>query len=835
MLVKRSLVLSAGLACLLVAGPGLVAAQPTSEQLQALQRLTPEQRAQLQKTLTEEGQKPKAVPLSEPEVVKPKPPADAEPQSPVEKRFASTTAAPGLGFASSARAIDQPLKQFGYDLFAGVPTTFAPATDIPVPADFPVGPGDTIQIQLFGKENVEHTLVVTREGMLQLPGIGPVPVAGQRFEEVKRNIEQRVARQMIGMKASITMGPLRSIRVFVMGDVNRPGSYTVSALSTMTNALFVSGGIKPIGSLRNVQLKRSGTVVTQLDLYDLLLRGDTSKDARLQPGDVIFVPPIGATVGIAGEVRRPAIYELRAEKTVRELVDMAGGLLPTAYSRASQLERINPRGDRTLIDIDLTQDEALQTSLMDRDVMRIYSTLERMDGIVLVSGHVLRPGGQEWHDGLKLTDVIPSIEVLLPKPDLDYVLIRREVGPERRVEVSSVRLGAALAEPGSAANVALHSRDHVFVFGPGETGARQKLVKPVVDELREQATASEPARIVSVTGLVRDPGPYPLESQMRLSDLLRAGGGLREAAYTLGAELTRHEIVDGQKREIAHIPVDLLNVFAGDAQADQLLRPYDHLHIKQLPQWTEQQTVEIKGEVRFPGAYPIRRGERLSSVLARAGGITDLAYPEGAVFMREELRRKEQEQIDTLTQKLEADIAAVSLERMQADPEQRQAYVAAKSLVADLKTAKAVGRLVIDLPRVAGKEVDPAVDVVLKDGDKLFVPARTQEVTVIGEVHYPTSHLVERGMSRDDYINLSGGITYKADDKRVYIVRANGSVDTEQGGWYSGRSRKVLPGDTIVVPLDAERMRPLTFWTSVSQIVYQIGVAAAAWKTVGVF
>ncbi|MFQ5668808.1 MAG: polysaccharide biosynthesis/export family protein, partial [Candidatus Binatia bacterium] len=337
---------------ILLAHAAANAVEPTAQQLQLLQQLSPEQRATALRALGKQAAgKPQTGPQPAPAVVKPRP---VKGPSRIEQEAAKTAGTPKIAEKKQPKAVRQRLKQFGYDLFAGAPTTFAPATDIPVPADYVIGPGDTVQVQLFGKENAEHSLQVTREGVLNFPGIGPISVAGLSFAELKRDLRQRISQQMIGIKSSITMGPLRSIRVFVLGEAHRPGSYTVSALSTMTNALFVSGGIQSIGSLRDIQLKRSGKLVRRLDLYDLLLHGDTSGDVRLLPGDVIFIPPIGRTVGVAGEVRRPAIYEIKGEKTVAEVLDLAGGLLPTAYPQASQLVRINRRRERTLVDIDLT-------------------------------------------------------------------------------------------------------------------------------------------------------------------------------------------------------------------------------------------------------------------------------------------------------------------------------------------------------------------------------------------------------------------------------------------------------------------------------------------------
>ncbi|MBI5141439.1 MAG: SLBB domain-containing protein [Nitrospirae bacterium] len=837
------------------------------------------------------------------------------------------------------KTVEHKLEQFGYDLFTDASATFAPASDIPVPYDYVIGPGDVVHIQLFGKENFEYDLSVSRDGNLSLPGIGPVSVSGQKFEAMSNNLNERIARQMIGVKSSITMGSLRSIRVFVLGDVTKPGSYTVSALSTMTNALFESGGIKPIGSLRSIELKRGGRVVTRLDLYDLLLEGDTRKDSRLHPGDVIFVPPIGETVGVAGEVRRPAIYELNGEKTVGEALKIAGGLLPTSYPQVTQLERINERRERELVDIDITGESGRDTTLRNGDTIRVYSVLEKMDNVVLLAGRVHRPGGYQWHEGMRLTDLIRTVDDLLPETDMKYVLIKRELMPDRKVVALSSMIGEALRDPSSRENLSLMPRDEVMVFGlsddrqelvrpfierlqrqagfgqpepvvsiegnvrhpgeyPREDGMklsglvraamdilpetdmdyalvvrehdngerivpfsislrdvlgggsadialdprdrvyvfgmgmdRQELIVPVMERLQAQAKQTEPVRSVTISGFVRSPGDYPLEDGMRISRLIHAGGGLIEGAYSLHAELTRQSIINGEYRETQHITVNLKDVLSGNSEADMPLMPHDVLHIKSTPLWYGQQEVEIGGEVRFPGVYPISRGETLSSLIKRAGGLTEFAYPDGAVFMREELRMKEQEQIDILASRIESDMAANALEKQQNLAEQQRQHESnslMQSLVTQLRKVKAVGRMVIDLPAI---ESGNGSDIVLKAGDKLHIPVKPQEVTVIGEVHFATSHLYKQELSRDDYINMSGGATYKADTGRIYVVQANGTVIAGKGWFW--RQTDVKAGDTIVVPLDSERIKPLTMVTNVAQILYQLGLAAAAWNAVG--
>jgi polysaccharide export outer membrane protein len=738
---------------------------------------------------------------------------------------------PSAGQQSQQTQPQQPLQQFGYDLFAGVPTTFAPATDIPVPADYVIGPGDTVQIQLFGKENTQYTLPVTRDGTLHFPKIGAISVAGLSFPELKRNLQRRVEHQLIGVKANISMGPLRSIRIFVLGDVQQSGSYTVSGLSTMTNALFVSGGIKPIGSLRDIQLKRQGKIVSHLDLYDLLLHGDTRGDARLQPGDVIFVPPIGKTVGIAGEVRRPAIYELKDEKTIGDALAFAGGLLPTAYPQGAKLERIDEQRGRTVLDVDLTQSGTLAEPVHNGDIVHVYPVLSTMDDVVKLDGHVQRPGTYQWHEGMRLTDLIPTTDDLQDKPDLDYVLIERQLPPDEHLQVFSTSLRTAWAQPQSKANIELQPRDKVVVFSFAKD--RGDAINLLMADLMQQASKDQPLQVVTVDGRIRFPGQYPMEQGMHISDLLRAGGELSEAAYTLQAELTRYEIVNGDYRETLHQDIDLQKVLAGDASADALLQPHDRLTIKELPQWSEQESVKITGEVRFPGTYPIRRGETLSMLLKRAGGVTKFANPDAAVFMRAELRAREQEQLNLMRQQMQEELASLALEQTQVDTKKTESVATLRNLSTQFEKVKATGRLVIDLPAIIAGNED--ADVVLKDRDSLVVPSATQEVTVIGEVFHPTSLLYQSDLDRDDYINQSGGLTNKADDKRIYVVRANGSVLANSGSsWFSKNQTDIKPGDTIVVPMDLERLRPLTLWTSVSKIFYQFGLAIAAWHTIGV-
>src|SRR5580658_1908527 len=427
------------------------------------------------------------------------------------------------------------LKPFGYDLFEGSPTTFAPVSDIQVPMDYIVGPGDTLDIQLYGNEPSSYELTVERDGRINFPKLGPIMVSGMTFDAARTVIEQHVAKQLIGTHVSVTMEDLRSIRVFVLGEAQKPGSYTVSGLSTMTNALFVSGGVKKIGSLRNIQLKRDGRLVTTLDLYDLLLRGNTSGDRQLLPGDVIFIPPIGDTVSVYGSVRRPAIYELKTERTAAQAIDIAGGLLPDADSKDAQLERILPSSLRQMHNIDLSSALGRSTALDNGDKLRVPEIRPTLENSVKLSGYVFRPGAFEYRPGLRLTDVLNTFDELKPEADIHYIMIRRVVPPELKVEVISADLRRALAGRGTAADPELKPRDEIMVFNL--TANRSRILDPIIRDLELQATPDKPEQVVSIDGRVKAPGKYPLEPVMHVSDLIRAGGSLEDAAYRGQAEL----------------------------------------------------------------------------------------------------------------------------------------------------------------------------------------------------------------------------------------------------------------------------------------------------------
>ena len=716
------------------------------------------------------------------------------------------------------------LQPFGYELFAGEPTTFEPANQIPVSPDYLLGPGDNLNILVYGKTNESFTLEINRSGTVDFPRLGPVNLTGMTFADAKALLQERITEEMLGVQASISLGELRSIQIFVLGEAYKPGAYTVSALATITNALFLSGGVSDIASLRNIQLKRGGKVIATLDLYELLLNGDTSGDQRLQASDVIYIPTVGNTASVDGEVKRPAIYELKGGTTVKQLVAMAGGMQAKAYPNRATIQRSDADGFMTVVDLDLTAASGLAEPVDNGDLLIIDSVVERKEAVVTLSGHVYRPGEFRWKAGLRVSDLVKDVRQLRPDSDLDFALIRREVPPIGRVSPMFVDLGAALEAKGGDADIVVDARDELIIFS--RDGGRAEMLKELVGELKLQARSGKMANVVSISGTVRSPGEYPLTENMTVTQLIAAAGGLEEAAYTSGVEISRYDLSNPEQASSEHFPVDLSEAFAG-ASADVLLQSYDVVLVRAIPEFRENLSVTLKGEVRFPGDYSFTRGETLSDIIRRAGGLNGLAHAEAAVFTREDLRLQEAKKLEQIQERLKSDIATAELENAN-NGGGRGTAAAADKLLETLSASEAVGRLVIDLPRIMDGSLE---DVQLQHGDALMIPKYRQEISVLGEVQQPTAHLYNSDFRLHDYLDLSGGTKKSADRKRIYVLKANGSVALSGGsGWLSRKRLKIEAGDTIVVPIDADKQKTLTVWSEATQIIYQLALGANAFK-----
>jgi polysaccharide biosynthesis/export protein len=803
---------------------------------------------------------------------------------------------------------EKKLKLYGIDLFSGQPSSFVVNNNTPVPGHYIIAPGDELLLQLYGKENAEYRLIVGSNGEIMVPKLGPISIATKSFSEAKIYLSEQIKSRLIGVEVSVTLGELSNIRVFVMGEARKPGAYNISSLSTITHALYVSGGVTEIASLRNIQLKRSGKLVETLDLYDLLNSGDTSHDALLQPGDAIYIPPLNNTVSVDGQVRRPAIYELKDEETLSEVIDLAGGKLPQGYESSISVQRFVD-GSRMQITAEL---QSLDMKVLDGDIIFVPEVSSYLAGSVTLIGAVARPGDYQWKSGIRLNDVISDVQKdLLDYADLSYVLILREINKNKDIEV----IQTSLLDDKSVdveQNILLKANDKIIVFSKYENDmladinltdfahnkeeltkkerelwqkrieeklfwkrvgvseqklepaladneayvlqnqpiiqlteeektqvldtkdfgffSRKRLMAPILERLNQQARMGSPLQTIEIAGEVKVPGVYPLSKNASIKSVVVAAGGFTESTYMKKSEITRSEISPDGSAQISHVSFSPSDIFSETLPSELVLKSKDRINIFATPSWQEELKVTVKGEVEFPGQYSIRRGETLSNLLKRVGYLTEYGDADAVVFTRESLKEQEQENLRKLAGDLRKQIASVSL-RKQTGAGSIVSYDEAKKLLKDLTDVDAVGRLVINFQGVlAGQKED---DVVLEDGDILYVPGKSQSVNVIGEVYVPTSHMYASNTSFKDYISKSGGFRSSADKDRTYVIRADGSVFVPDEGddfWFSQNKSdiKIKPGDTIVVPLDSDNVDNMTLWANATQIIYQLAVAVAA-------
>jgi protein involved in polysaccharide export with SLBB domain len=719
------------------------------------------------------------------------------------------------------RFAENDLKLFGNDLFAGEPVTFQPNANVPVEPDYLLGPGDELNIQFYGKVNEYFEQTIQRDGTIGFPKIGSVGVAGITYAEVKRLIKRKVSEEYIGVKVNVSVGALRSMQVFVFGEAYKPGRYTVPSLSTITNVLYLSGGVSEIASIRNIQIKRQGKILAVFDLYDLLLKGDRSGDIRLQAGDTIFIPTIAKTASIQGQVRRAAIYEVKEKSTVGDLVELAGGLLPKAYQAKARIRRVDPSGFMTVVDLDLKTKRGLDTQIKNGDFLVVDPVAEASNNTVTLLGHVYHSGDFLWQEGLRVTDLVPSIDVLKPNPDLNAALIMRKIEPHGTIITLSLSLMDIFSDPKSAANYLLKPKDQLIVFGTQEKGRAESLAELVM-QLKQQSRMGEVAKVVSIFGAVPFAGEYPMTKNMTLIQLVKLSGGLTEQAYNQFVEITRSDFSNGKAVVVSHQTINLKAIISGE-QPDISLSPYDQINIRAVSDYREIMSITISGEVLLPGKNTILENETLSAVIKRAGGLTDSAHVEAAIFTRKKLREREIQKIKLLRNQVQADIAAVSLRGGKNISKENK-----QQMLSQLDTKNALGRLVIDLEAIIRGDM---ADVIVKDGDHLVIPEWRQEVSVMGEVPWPSSHQYNPNLKIKDYIELAGGAGTNADKAKIYVVKVNGAVSIPSSSigliW---QKFKIEPGDTIVVPMDMDSQTSFGLWSDITSIIYQLSLGAAAIK-----
>ncbi len=801
------------------------------------------------------------------------------------------------------------LERFGMEIFHnGTGNLDRLPMDMPVGADYVLGPGDGLSIELSGSISQHLQRVVDREGRVALPEVGAVQVSGRSVGEVQRVMQAALRTQFHEIDADVSVARIRTVRVYVVGDVESPGAYDISSLSTPLNALYAAGGPTSRGSLRHLKQYRGKTLVQEVDAYDLLLHGIHSELDRIQSGDTILVSPIGTQVTVEGMVQRPAIYELSGEKSLSEVLELAGGVLPSGTLRHVDLERLVAHESRSMLRLDLPVSndpmaigKALDEFLVqDGDKIRISPILPYADKTVYVDGHVFHPGKYPYHEGMKVTDILQSYSDLLPEPSRRHAEIIRLQAPDYTPMVLAFNLGevmdgknqdlilkpfdtirifgrydfedqpvitvsGAVRDPGDhITNGETHLRDAVYLAGgvnpDAELGDAQVFRKTDDGKLKvfsvnlRQALSGENADnvllrpkdrvfihpsqtkldppIVLIQGEVPRPGKYPLGEGMTAADLVHVAGGFKRSAFTETADLTHYEVMQGTNVTGESVEVPIAKALAGEADSDVRLHDGDVLTIRQLAGWNDiQATIEVKGEVLHPGTYGIKEGERLSSIIARAGGFRGDAYPSASIFERIQVRDIEEQNRSELVREVQTDGASLKL-IPDTDQDQRMAKEAAlnqwQTTIQRLQNTPPAGRLVIHISQNVKRWTNTSADVEVRAGDAIYVPKRPNFVMVDGSVYNPTAVTFKPGKDADWYLKQAGGPTNMANKKAIFVIRADGSVMGNSGGLFSGGVEKTAlqPGDMVMAPEKA--FSGTTKWKSTleaAQIAYAVGIA----------
>ncbi|MFC1580386.1 SLBB domain-containing protein [Thermodesulfobacteriota bacterium] len=728
--------------------------------------------------------------------------------------------------------VSRDLRQFGYDFFAGGARPFTPLADIPVGPGYIIGPGDSFMIHLWGRTEITHSVTVTRDGQINVPRLGLIMVSGLTFAELKQHLYRQFRQFYPDFKMSITMGVLRTIQVFIVGEAARPGTFSISSLSTVITALYAAGGPTKNGSLRNIRVLRNGNLIKEIDLYAFFVKGNKTGDIRLQPGDTIFIPVIGQVVGVAGNVRRPAIYELKGTQTIGQALELAGGVLPTGELQNVIVERVERHKRRVIKSFsvdpsDALSDKNLMMTLLDGDVLKIYPVHQMIRQVVYLEGHVKHPREHELKAGMKLRDLIPNYNALLPEPYLSQGEIMRLMPPDLHPEIIEFELGALLSGD-EKQNLLLKDQDRVKIYGRWE---------------------KRDIPLVTIRGAVRQPGTYRLYKGMTAKDLIFQAGNLTDRAYLEKADLTKI-IVVGSSTETIKLSFSPKKAMKGLPEDNPTLSKNDFVHIREIPQYQGalERKVVLEGEFVFPGEYAYSEGERLSSVVQRAGGLTKEAYPFGSHFLRESVKRIQKLQLDQYIAQLEEDILAMTTQAgdKSLDADEAKIYQSVleskQKLIEKLQKAQPTGRMVVSLDE-ALLMPSSLNDVILQPGDRLVLGKRPATVTVVGEVYQPTALLAEENKTVEYYLNMVGGPNDNADKKHMYLVKANGSVmsrsqegffglsswDSKNQRWTMGGgfdSQKLDPGDTIIVPMKIQTYPWMRVAKDITQILANVALTA---------
>ncbi|WP_419805468.1 SLBB domain-containing protein [Terriglobus sp.] len=788
-----------------------------------------------------------------------------------------------------AASVGKVLPIFGASLFSDVPSTFAPVDRIPVTPDYAIGPGDELLVHLWGQVNLDGRFPVDRSGNVYLPQIGAVHVAGIPFAQLTDYMKSQIGRNFRNFDLNVNIGQLRSIQVFVVGNAKRPGSYTISSLSTLVNALFASGGPTPMGSLRAIQVKRGNQTVTTFDFYDLLLRGDKSKDVPLLSGDVIFIPPAGAMVAVAGSVANPALYEIKQESTLQDLLGLAGGTTTMAQASQLRLERIGRQNGRSVLDVSMDA-PGLATHVSNGDLILVSPIIDRFKDSVTLRGNVADPRRFAWFPGMHVKDLVPDKEALLTRdyweqrnrlglPVLDSTPDVRRYAPDAPV-AQFYGQGLGPAKPASLfgpvdqnGNVALPDSDQ-NVFGQrvpyralnlpvqndqnavnsnvSQTATNQnRRTQQDAANLQQYTTANAPTSQVGTLDQERSPSTNDIAASNVSLSAAVTGTARRfpaKNAVVLNAPDVDWAYAVIQRLKPNDLTTELLPfdlgkaVIGGDPSQNLALEPGDVITIFskadiRVPQSQQTKYVQLEGEFSAAGTYSVKPGETLRQLVQRVGGFSKDAYIYGSQFTRESTRVIQQQRLNQYTAELErrVKLAEANSVNNALNPQDEVANIAglqnARAVVMQLHQLSATGRIVLDV-KPGAQTVADLPDLPLEDGDVFVVPQVPPSVDVFGSVYTQNSFLYDSRMRAGDYLRKAGGGTRTADTARSFIVRADGSVVSRQysNALFAGSfsSIPLHPGDAIVVPERVDKRPLLRNLVDVATIIGQFGLGVAA-------
>ena len=750
---------------------------------------------------------------------------------------------------------------YGADLFTNVPDTFAPVQRLPVTPDYVIGPGDELLIRTWGQVSQNLHLTVDRSGSIYVPQVGEFRVVGLQFRQLQGFLKARFDRVYRNYDLNVNLGQLRSIQVFVTGEARRPGSYTVSSLSTLVNALFACGGPGPQGSLRHIRLNRNGSLVADFDLYDLLLRGDKSKDVNLETGDVIYFPAVGPEVAVVGSVRVPAIYELREQESIAAAIALAGGISSVANTSSLEIERTEKQADgsssRVAADVEMNQ-QSLATPLRNADIVRVRAEAPRFNKTITLRGNVATPGRFAWHEGMRVSDLIPNKESLLTP---NYWLRREQLGlpvtdfqpmlPPEKVETPPSQPGQTYYRPvtpedsqtinsGLFPGLTAGVPEDNTTSSQASSGQFQSLAAS--NENANTAKGSQGNKAAPTPGqretlgrgphLVTTP-QFQIETQVvRTSPDIDWSYAVVERVdkktlttrllpFNLGALVIDHD----EKSDITLEPGDVITVFS-DADI-------------RVPRAQQTKYVRLEGEFVHAGVYSVLPGETLRQLVIRAGGLTSQAYLYGSQFSRESTRREQQQRLDEYVSALsyQIEISASNKSSSVVSPQEAATVGASvasqREFVNRLREIRATGRIVLHIEPFRA-DVNSLPDLPLEDGDRFVIPPVPSTVGIVGAVYDPNSFVYIAHRHAGEYLRTAGGPNRSADRKQIFIIRADGSVVSRQyldhTLWTDDKFNQeaIYPGDTIVVPEQLNKttlLRGLTDWSAVFS---QFALGAAA-------